>query len=749
MHYKIASLILNSGQKPNTAADIFIAQPDGYKEAIAGKLFILAEVEAPKNDALKIIDFLINSLNSNYYNSEKLILKEKVETITVESILEGALSKTNKEFFEFLEEEKIKIGPWLLNITAGILYQNELYLTSVGKNKNYLIYKEKIPTATKHKRAVLEPEKIEYRAIDLNQSPTNEEAITPNKLFSEISGGKIPSSGYFLVINEAMSEYLSPKQLIKIATKLPPAAAMEQIKNTLEQVNSFISFLGILVKNTAISLLNEEELKKKTEKELEISNNKPEIVSIEEKTEAVLAPAGILNIKKQMDGVFKKSGSKNKSSSQIKTLPGQKNKAPFMLKDKVFFKKRPSFVSPKKIFSFLKKLFSNLKKIVKEKDREVLHEDEAGNEKNKFWNKNKIKFATIGIMIIIAVFSVNLIIAKQRNKSAEALKLFNERVSTIERNLNKIEAYLLYGNNPDALVLWQENEKLFSEIPEKDKTRETIATLQEKHAGLSDKIKLITKVSDMQLTADFSKLNSSAAPHSVVLSGESLYAADKVSAAIYKVDLKENIVTASYDLPDIGGMEFLAAGNNNIYSLGAEGIVELSTLNQGKKLSLTLPSEIKNIRGFKIYNNRAYLVDKENGQIYRYDRTEDGFTGQSAWLNSKIDLTDATDIFINGDVYILKNSGQVEKYLRGQKQDFPSLTIENPISAATRLIIGEKTIYILEPEKKRLAVFELETGKLSVQYIFDKLSGVKDFSIDENNKKLYILSEVFIYEMPL
>jgi len=119
-----------------------------------------------------------------------------------------------------------------------------------------------------------------------------------NKLFSNVVSGKIPVNGYFLVINEALSEYLSNKQLIRIITKLSPAGAAEQIRNLLEQINSYVSFLGIIIKNTAVSAMSGEELKNRLEEEIMVEDYKPEITRTEEKTEEIMTPAGLVNLKK-------------------------------------------------------------------------------------------------------------------------------------------------------------------------------------------------------------------------------------------------------------------------------------------------------------------------------------------------------------------------------------------------------------------------------------------------------------------
>jgi hypothetical protein len=124
MYYKIASILLNNEQKGGAASDIFIAQPDNQKEALVGKLFILAEIQTQGSDAPKILEFLIKNLDFNYYQNEKVILKERIETISLESIFESALTKTNKDLADFLTQEKIKISPYAFNVTICLLYKN-------------------------------------------------------------------------------------------------------------------------------------------------------------------------------------------------------------------------------------------------------------------------------------------------------------------------------------------------------------------------------------------------------------------------------------------------------------------------------------------------------------------------------------------------------------------------------------------------------------------------------------------------
>ncbi len=144
MYYRASSIMLNTGQKASNACDIFIAQPDSHKESLAGKLFILIEIESEKSEALKIINFLINNINHNYYQSEKVILRERIESLKIEHIFETALAKSNKDLVDFLSQEKIKISPYAFNITIAIIHEGNIHFSTVGKNKSLLIYQDKI-----------------------------------------------------------------------------------------------------------------------------------------------------------------------------------------------------------------------------------------------------------------------------------------------------------------------------------------------------------------------------------------------------------------------------------------------------------------------------------------------------------------------------------------------------------------------------------------------------------------------------
>jgi len=288
MYNKIASIILNSA-KADGLSDVFVAQPDSLKENLAGKIFVLAEIGGKKADGRKIFDFLVTALNDNYYNDEKILFRGKIEGLKIENIFEATVAKTNKNLADFLVLEKIKINPTATNITLGVIYENSLHFAGFGRNRALLIYRhgEEYEIINVETNAAEAP--LENREADSAGAPAP-------KLFSSVISGDIPLNSYFIFTSEALPEYLSGREMIRVITKLPPITAAEQIKNVLTKINTYVPFLGIIIKNT--TGLSSSESKEDPEESSSAHSSISSLNYTEAKTEQMLAPAGLISFSK-------------------------------------------------------------------------------------------------------------------------------------------------------------------------------------------------------------------------------------------------------------------------------------------------------------------------------------------------------------------------------------------------------------------------------------------------------------------
>ena len=754
MNYKIAQFILSPSQRSQSTLEIYVAQPDADKEALAGKLFALIEIESTKATSLKIINFLINTLNHNYYQNEKLILRERVSTIKIEHIFESALAKTNKKLSEFLQTEKIKLNLDIFNLTIGVVYNDSLHFANLGKNKALLIYKGKAEETAK------------YKLADISEQTGGAEAkkkTSAIKLFSNVISGALPRGGYFIFASETFGEYLSSKQIINIVTTLPPASAAEQIKNTLGKINAYVPFLGIIIKNTTGLEAQEVKLKEP------IVSTKASIDNLlvtEEKTEKLLTPSGLVNAKKWSSLFNGLTG--RLAQKQSEKISG----SAFLLKDKIFTKKKTAWLSGKKIFNSLKNsiiyligLFVYIFKIIT--DRKTLSDSfnnlaakitnlrlalKSGGLKFVVWykNLNKTNKALFSVFIICLLgFALSLGWQNINNQNLEKQAAINNLAITIEKKQNQIDASLLYNNEEGASKILLEVKELLKQLPQNNQGQKNqFRALTEKNQTQIEKISHVIRVSPTEL-ANFANLNSKAKPQNIVLAKGKIYAADIAQSAIYNIDLGNKLITTINLTPGSANrLDFPSLDkNNNINYFNLNNVAVLDIKSEKiSNLNISYSGSLGKIIDLKQYNSKFYLADMTNGQIYRFTQSSGKLASSAPWLNSKEDLSNVVSMDIDGNIYLLKNTGEILKYSKGKKQDFAMAAIEPAISQATKIIVSPEKNYIFEPLNKRLIVVD-KTGKLICQYTSDKLNNLKDFQVDEKNKKIYFLNDSTVYSI--
>jgi hypothetical protein len=750
MSYKIAQLILTPGSRSNTTSEIFVAQPSADKEALVGKLFILAEIESKKANDLKIINFLVENLSNNYYQNEKMVLRERIKTVKIEHILESALAKTNKGLLDFIKNEKIKLNPDLISATVGAVYENELHFSSIGKNKVFLIYRGKNEAGKKYNIADI-----------IKQAEKNEKksALNPTKLFSSVISGPLPRGGYFFFANEALAEYLSGKQIIEVITALPPTGAVEQIKNSLSKINHYVSFLGLIIKS---SIGYGEEGANEPVAVASSGESISKLNKVEERTEKLLSPGGIVSSKKFL-GIFKAAGSK--MSGQIQSAP---------LKDKILFKKTSRLAIIKKIWNGLKNLILYLFRLLaliyktltdKEKLKEAIVKIKkipavARGLFFRMWQWmrglsliNKILFLIVAISFF--ALAQNIFFANYKNNKANEEKIYSDLIVPIEQKINQAEASLLYNNEGRAIEVLGEVKNLMAQLPRKTEEQSAkYAELDKKYNEQMEKVRHVVKIENPKETANFSRLNENATPENIVFSpvANKIYSGDAEHKTIYIVDLANNSATAKNNLgEEIKTLKKPMAGKDeNLYYLNGNKVAQFNSKTEEVKiLAINSAGHLSDISAAADYNNRLYLLNSKDGQVYRYNKRPDGFADEAPSLKKEEDFSEAVDMAIDGSIYVLKKNSEVLKFFKGSKEEeFKISAIDPGLENASKIFVSpEKNyIYILEPAKQRLVVFD-KTGKFILQYKSDQFTDLKDFTVDENKKIIYFLNGKSVYEI--
>jgi len=753
--YKLAQLILTPGKKAKTISDIFISEPDSLKKSLAGQLFILIEAENKDKDSLKLVQFLINNINQSYYQNEKLLLREKIGSLGVEHIFEASLAKVNRNLDNFIKENRIKFNLKSINILAGVIHEDNIYIANSGKNKALLIYKILKKGSKKDSGTAITGE-YEYKVVDIIRQSENEtEQKISTKIFSNVVNGKIPSGGHFLFSNEALPEYISSSEISKIITTLPPAGAVGQIQQILSRINSYVSFVGLIVKSTAQNEKQEDHLKKPNIDSI-VTLNKSE-----DQTENLLAPSGIINPKKWLKIISVLSEKLKFSRKKDKNLT---------IKDKIFVKRKSlisaSYKKLKAFFSIFFKIlfgfFIFLYRIASDtgKAKETLSSSKIAIKNigsmiiRPFLDLTIKSKALLFVLIIIAgLFAYNTFKVKDDINQIAIEENYSELITDLEQKQSQADAKLLYSNEDGAKDIFREIQVLLNEFPRNtDEQKTKYDEFKAKFDLQTEKAWRITKIDNPEELANLTNLSSEAKPENISLnpSAGKIYVADASQKAVYILETKDNLVTTITDLGiSIDSLrEPMLTAESSILYLNKNNLIQLETKdNSFNEITISPEVDTADFIASDLYNNRLYAISAKDKEIYAYTSAGQGFSQPRAWIEDKTDISEAVDISIDGHIYLLTKTGGIIKLLRGSKQDFNMEALDPPFENPIKITVSKDLdfIYILEPKNNRIAVFD-KTGEFIMQYQANILGQAKDFAVNEKDKIIYVLGGTSIYK---
>lgn len=744
---KIAPLILNSGKRDNNSRQVFIAQPDAIKENAAGKLFVLFEADGRGEDLSKVADFLIANLHYHYYENEKINLLGEFDDIRPENIFETALAKTNSEFWEWINSEKLSFNPSAASITVGIVYNQELYFSSFGKNRAILIFKKN----------------GEFEAVDLLKGAEKENSFS-NKLFSAVISGELPPDSCFLLSNEALTEYLSQKELINIITKLPPIGAAEQIKNRLMSINTYVPFLAVIIKNS--NNLSEA-------RETQPSDNLSAHASMntlnytEAKTEKLLSPVGMVNFKKvwekisqslhlfrpnpvrnyktQRRIIFRHDDEKSPLISPLTANPGKIN-IPKKSRNYTYFK---NFLQiSKNLFLLILSIIGKVPQLFKTS----FWHNYYHKKRNYFLSlpKNQKMLAGAALACIL-VLVVSIPLTNSYNKKQTEKKEIESLINGIKEKEDQIDQFLLYNNQDGAKIVISKIEEDLAALRSKKYDDSKLKTENERYEAQLVKIAKVTVVTDLKELIDLNSIKGDAQPEKLYYKNDTFYLPDLKNNLNFKITKNQTGTTQS-----LSGLNSpLLIGTlktGELFYLGGNKIakIDLKT-GQAEYSTFELKSGAKPL-SLDTFKTNFYIYDQSDGQVYRYTKNGQNYGSPATRLNQSLNSGEEAVIAISkedGSIFLAKRNGEILKYYDSERQELNVDSVYPQIKGIAKIILAGKKLYLLEAETKRLIVYSLDNDKKKLtftgQYRFDSLPDLKDLEID-NNGLIYILSGTKIFQ---
>ena len=217
--------------------------------------------------------------------------------------------------------------------------------------------------------------------------------------------------------------------------------------------------------------------------------------------------------------------------------------------------------------------------------------------------------------------------------------------------------------------------------------------------------------------------------------------ADEASNQIEAINLGDKS-SFEVEVSQVGKIRAIAASDKTIYALTEQGVATIPEKGGGEVV--ITPDELWNdVTVIGTYGGSVYLLDRGQGEIWKYPALSEGYGARRRWLGAGIilDLSKVVDMKVDGDIWLLTSSGKLERYSRGVPLAFgmegmPYISGDRMMSPSA-LFVSEDKVYILENGAKRVVVFDIESGKYLKQYENEELDEGKD--IVEEGGKVYVL----------
>ncbi|MDZ7798199.1 MAG: hypothetical protein U5L76_01125 [Patescibacteria group bacterium] len=751
---EVDQLLIYDPDKSRSTTHIFLSRPTPLEEKNLGRLFVICEIDSEEKINQEIINIIQQELKNHFYYSEET---------NVEAAFENALSKTNQALHHIISEG---ITNWLdkFNIIIAVIHGTRIYLAHIGRIHAFLIHRDKI--------------------IDIITKTSQPRAkINPLKIFSNIIEGNVNPGDQLLFCTTSLLDYFSQEKLKRVISNTLPSDSTKELEKILLEANAATSFGAIVSKlvPTPEKLPEQKDISRRpSDTALSSSYTPPQasmqdLRSQEEKTSEYLSPSVFPKFFKSIKKSFSVLGSiyrkKVLKKGPKRSLPDSSYYSP----EKKIKKPKPGKNYLKNIFNYLSKgikwlaqglaslfwaLFNLFRKpkTIKNKLKEIPEKTESKIHSGIFRFRRlpkKAQKTLIIALIILFIFATSIVYLGWQNDN----KLSAEREAEIIRQIQDLTfeagAALSYEDERGAKELLGQARDLLAQLP--NKSKEEKATYSELETGIEkeyQKTLHVVNVDNPILKKDFSELENYSPVSSLVQAGDFAYLIN-ANNNIYEIDLTRNeVITIENNLTDIGQFQKMVQETTSTVLLydNNPGMVELNK-NTGVLTPLTIdfPQENMNVQDLAVYRSRFYYLDSQSNQIYRHQRGTVGFGPSTAWIRDPdLNIQDGVSLVIDGSIYLLKSNGQLLELFQGYEQDFSLDIIDPALSSAEKVWTSEDSnyIYILDNQNKRLVQFDKQ-GNLVNQYFSDQFNDLKDFSVDEDNSKAFLLASSKLFEITI
>ena len=158
--------------------------------------------------------------------------------------------------------------------------------------------------------------------------------------------------------------------------------------------------------------------------------------------------------------------------------------------------------------------------------------------------------------------------------------------------------------------------------------------------------------------------------------------------------------------------------------------------------SLIFDSAVTDPVSLSLFGSNIYVLEKGNKEIYKYTISDSGFGERQRWLKEGQNIKSAPiDMDIDVDIWILTESGEVERFRRGIREAFNMTGVDSGIGLVKIAVDpNSDKIALLSVQNGSVYLCSKETGVCDKQLKNDRLSAARDVAFDEKGNLLVLFA---------
>jgi hypothetical protein len=747
-------LVILPPGRARTTATVYLSQPTPLEMKNLGQLFMVVEILSDDKNNAEIIRLLQEEIEIDYYSTD---------TFDIERAFEKALQQTNQRIHEVIKEST---GEWLnkLQIFIGVIKESTLHFSQLGNMNVFLIHQNKIVDIVEHSSGV------------------KDHTINPLKIFSNIVSGTLSVNDLIFVCSSSLLDYLSLEKIRRTLGDGKLGTTIKNLERLLSENTNDTTFVGLAIKLIAeqdkkeapAAVIPMESLSRATQDSMK------DMVIKEARTSELLSPS-----------LWRLTG--NKISRVFQTVVDRQTVQPTRTKplqqEDAFDRAQRETHAPASdrkswgviLIPILKRigrgilitvifigsgfvqLFARIQKLMRGRQRVVGNlrtlphhaGRKLGNGMLNLKGLNRQQKIVIGVAILLIFFFAAGIIRRGQQQEVEAqMNAWKQQLTQAEELQFESENTLLYQKDEDAARdLLNRSRDLVNQVPEtEEELQAQRKSVLEKINETSKKVDHVVEVTDLKTIADLTSANPTASPQVLLGTSSTLFSADGTLASIYRVGISDQRVATISSSDTTDGFR-AASLQSETSALFLDQALRLrrATTTEPALSAVTFKAEGENssVQSMEVYNDRLYTL-QQNG-IFRYPAAEEGFGGGTSWISDGADVSDGVSMTIDGNLYMLKGTGEVWKFTQGKRDaTFATSAVEPGLGGATRIFTASDSspLYVLDPKNQRVVVFGKD-GKLIQQYHAAGFDQLRDLVVQESSGLLYLLNGQKILEVKL